>query len=149
MYIRPATRSDIEVIAQFQVLMAKETEDLELCPDTVLRGVAALFDSPSKGEYLIAELDDEVIGCLMLLPEWSDWRCGTVLWIHSVYVHPKARRKGVYRSLYAQVRERVEASAELRGIRLYVDERNKSAQKTYESLGMNGDHYKLYEWLKG
>jgi hypothetical protein len=42
----------------------------------------------------------------------------------------------------------VEADASLGGLRLYVDKRNISAQIVYESLGMNGEHYQLYEWLK-
>ncbi len=31
---------------------------------------------------------------------------------------------------------------------LYVDRRNVAAHKVYESLGMNGDHYQVFEWLK-
>jgi hypothetical protein len=31
------------------------------------------------------------------------------------------------------------------GLRLYVDERNTRAQKVYKALGMNGDHYRVFE----
>ncbi len=34
------------------------------------------------------------------------------------------------------------------GIRLYVDKSNISAQKTYTKVGMNGEHYQLFEWMK-
>ena len=149
MEVRKARRDEIELIANFQVLMAKETENLTLQKETVCKGVKALFEHPERGEYIVALRDGEVVGCLLLLPEWSDWRCGTVLWIHSVYVVEQARRQGVYTLLYENVKERVENNPELKGIRLYVDESNKKAQSTYEALGMNGDHYRLYEWLKG
>jgi len=33
-------------------------------------------------------------------------------------------------------------------LRLYVDKRNIRAQQVYESLGMNGEHYTTYEWMR-
>jgi len=36
----------------------------------------------------------------------------------------------------------------LNGIRLYADKTNVAAQKTYENLGMNQDHYVTFEWMK-
>jgi ribosomal protein S18 acetylase RimI-like enzyme len=146
--IRPGLLFDIDVIADFQVKMALETESLNLDPATVNLGVAAVFDDPAKGKYWLAELNNEVVGCLLTVPEWSDWRNGTVLWIHSVYVKEEARKMGVYRGLYQHLRGMVETSSDLRGLRLYVDKSNHRAQKVYESLGMNGEHYHLFEWMK-
>lgn len=146
--IRPGLLFDVDVIADFQIKMALETEDLKLDPETVHKGVAAVFDDPSKGKYWVAEAQGEVVGCLLTVPEWSDWRNGTVLWIHSVYVRPDHRKSGVYRKLYSHLREMVESSKDLRGIRLYVEKKNTAAQKVYESLEMSGEHYHLYEWLK-
>jgi ribosomal protein S18 acetylase RimI-like enzyme len=80
--------------------------------------------------------------------EWSDWRNGTVLWIQSVYVEKAFRGKGVYKMMYAFIRQMVEENADLCGIRLYVDKSNLPAQKVYESLDMNGEHYTVYEWMK-
>ena len=34
------------------------------------------------------------------------------------------------------------------GIRLYVDNKNEIAHKAYDSIGMDGDHYRVYEWMK-
>ena len=146
--IRPGLLFDIDVIAEYQVKMAWETEKLKLDPPTVVKGVTAVFDDPSKGKYWLAEADGVVVGCLLTVPEWSDWRNGTVLWIHSVYVHDAHRYAGVYRKLYQHLKEMVETSTELRGLRLYVDKSNERAQKVYEALGMSGEHYHLYEWLK-
>lgn len=146
--IRPGLLFDIPVISEYQIKMAFETENMKLDPPTVELGVSAVFDDPSKGKYWLAEVNGEVVGCLLTVPEWSDWRNGTVLWIHSVYVHPDFRKHGVYRKLYSHLKEMVETSKELRGLRLYVDKTNDKAQKVYEALGMSGEHYHLYEWLK-
>lgn len=146
--IRPGLLFDIDVIADFQVKMAFETENLKLDPATVNLGVSAVMDDPSKGKYWLAEVDGEVVGCLLTVPEWSDWRNGTVLWIHSVYVKPDFRQHGVFKSLYTHLKQMVVESPDLRGLRLYVDKTNLKAQKVYEVLGMSCEHYHLYEWLK-
>ena len=147
--VRPGQRADAIDIVNFQIWMAEETEDFELDRSTVEKGVAAVFDDPTKGAYWIAEADGKVAGCLLTVPEWSDWRNGTVLWIHSVYVIPEARRKGVFRALYEALRANVEASQDLRGLRLYVEHENERAQRTYEAMGMDGSHYKMFEWMRG
>jgi ribosomal protein S18 acetylase RimI-like enzyme len=149
--VRPAVPEDAPAIAGFQILMARETEGMELDPDTVAQGVAAVFADRSKGEYFVAETRervDSIVGCLMVTPEWSDWRNGTVLWIQSVYVVPEMRGRGVYRLLYEQMQARVAASPALRGIRLYVDKQNTAAQGVYARLGMTREHYELFEWMK-
>jgi len=147
--IREAHPRDAPVIVDFQIRMARATEDLELDFDTVTRGVAAVFADPAKGTYRVAEADGRVIASLLTTFEWSDWRNGTVLWIQSVYVLPEWRRRGIYRRLYEHLRREVETSPDLRGLRLYVDQRNTAAQEVYERLGMTKEHYQLYEWLKG
>lgn len=146
--VRPGLLFDIEIIADFQLKMALETENLKLDSDTVIKGVTAVMDDPSKGKYWVAEMNGEVTGCLLTVNEWSDWRNGTVLWIHSVYVLPHMRKSGVFKALYQHLKNMVSESPELRGLRLYVDKTNLNAQKVYESLGMSGEHYHLFEWLK-
>jgi len=100
------------------------------------------------GEKL-AELDGQIVASLLTVPEWSDWRNATVCWVHSVYVEPGARRKGVFSTMYRHLRERVEASADLAGLRLYTEHNNHTAKSVYESLGMSRERYLLYEWLAG
>jgi len=147
--IRPGLLFDIDIIADFQVKMAFETENMKLDPPTVNLGVTAVMDDPSKGKYWLAEVDGNVVGCLLTVPEWSDWRNGTVLWIHSVYVQPDFRKHGVFKALYSHLKEMVSDAPDLRGLRLYVDKTNTKAQKVYENLGMSGEHYHLFEWMKG
>ncbi len=146
--IRPGLLFDVDTIAHFQINMASETENLQLDPLIVKNGVSAVLDDPSKGKYWLAEINGQVVGCLLTIPEWSDWRNGTVLWIHSVYVVPQFRKMGVFKTLYSYLKESVLRSKDLRGLRLYVDKSNQVAQNVYHELGMNQDHYQLFEWMK-
>ncbi len=146
--IRKGKLSDTERIVELQVRMAQETEGLGLDKTVVGRGVHGVFQEPARGTYWVAEEKGKVVGVLLAIPEWSDWRGGTVLWIHSLYIIPQARRQGVFKKLYLNLKKQVEQAPELMGLRLYVDKRNKSAQEVYEKLGMSKEHYELYEWLK-
>ena len=148
MIVRDAKREEAATIVNFQLKIAMETEELALEPDVVERGVAAVFDDPSRGRYFVAEEDGVAVASLMVTQEWSDWRNGLVWWIQSVYVKPEFRRRGVFAQLYHHLKKQVEASDDIRGLRLYVDKRNVSAQKVYTMLGMNGSHYDTYEWMR-
>lgn len=145
---RDAVPADASAIIEFQIAMARETEDLELEREILTRGVDAVFANPSLGRYFVAESDGTVVGSLMITYEWSDWRNGNVWWIQSVYVPQSHRRRGIYAGLYQHVRAMVEAEPAIRGIRLYVDNRNKPAQEVYARLGMEGEHYRVFEWMK-
>lgn len=148
MRIRQANLSDKPVLKAFQKQMAYETEGLDLEDDLVSKGLEAILSDVTKGKYFVAEQDNNIIGCLMVTPEWSDWRNGTVWWIQSVFVKAEYRRKGIYRKLYQHIQDWVKENEEYKGIRLYVEKDNKIAQQVYSALGMDGEHYKLYEWMK-
>lgn len=148
MIVREATKNDIEQIVEFQLKMAHETENIKLHKPTVIKGVSAILNDSSKGKYYIAVIDETVVGSLLTTFEWSDWRNGTILWIQSVYVLQEFRRKGVYRNMYAHIKQLVLENSNLNGIRLYADKSNLPAHKTYEKLGMSADHYITFEWLK-
>ena len=146
--VREAKKSDACKIVEFQMAMALETESLELEKNVLTLGVNAVLEDPSKARYFIAEEGGNSIGMLMITLEWSDWRNGWVWWIQSVYTDPKYRGKGVYKLLYQYIKTHVQRSDNIRGIRLYVDKTNVTAQKVYKALGMNGDHYSTYEWMR-
>src|SRR5437879_3200742 len=112
--------ADVAAIVDFQVAMARETEELDLDREICTRGVQGVFDQPARGRYFLAERNGVVIASLMITYEWSDWRNGNVWWIQSVYVRPDFRGQRVYAGLYEHVKRLVEADESLRGIRLYV-----------------------------
>ena len=139
--IREAVASDAAQIAQYNALLAMESEGTRLAPDVAERGAEAMFADPSRGRYWLAEADGEVVGQLMLTYEWSDWRNGMVWWIQSVYVHGDFRRRGVFSALYRHVESLARQEPEVCGLRLYVERDNARAQSTYEALGMHTTNY--------
>ena len=86
----------------------------------------------------------QAVGQLSVTFEWSDWRGCMVWWIQSVYVAHDARNSGVFRALYAHVRQEAKANG-VGGLRLYVDTTNARAQAVYAAIGMNGEHYRVFE----
>ena len=136
--------ADIATIAQFQVDMALESEGTTLDAEQVLQGVTAAMNDSNRGRYFVARIGGQVIGSLMITREWSDWHNGWYWWVQSVYVVPEHRGKGVFRAIYAKVKE-LAAAEGVAQIRLYADRNNISAHKVYEKVGMEQCHYLMYE----
>jgi GNAT superfamily N-acetyltransferase len=144
--VREAVASDEASLFEGNLALARETEDLDLDRAELRAGVHAVLHASVGARYFVATHDTTgaVVGQLMITTEWSDWRNRPVWWIQSVYVWPDARRTGVYRALYEAVRARA-VSAGVAAVRLYVDNRNSRAQAVYARLGMDGNHYRVFE----
>jgi GNAT superfamily N-acetyltransferase len=143
--VRDACAADLAFLADCNAAMALETEHKTLDRALLERGVAAVFERPQRGFYLVAERAGERHGCLLVTYEWSDWRNGDWWWLQSVYVVPRARRGGVFRALHDEVWRRLRACTGAVGLRLYVERDNRHAQATYASLGMQETAYRLFE----
>jgi GNAT superfamily N-acetyltransferase len=142
--VRPATAGDLEAIVDGNLNLARESENVVLDVATLHEGVRALLEGRAPGRYWAAEEDGRVVGQLLITYEWSDWRNRMVWWIQSVYVAPDQRRRGVLTALYERVRREAK-EAGCGGLRLYVDNGNGRAQAAYTALGMNGEHYRVFE----
>ncbi len=142
--IRFATVDDAQSIADFQVAMAAETENKTLEPGKVLTAVESVFEDPQKGFYLVAEVEGEVVGSLMVTYEWSDWRNCNMLYIQSVFVKPPQRGNGLFSQMYHRVIELAKKENAMY-VRLYVETENEVAQRTYEKLGMKRMPYYMYD----
>lgn len=145
MNIRRAEADDIAVLVDFNLKMAAETEEKSLDRAVLTSGVSAVLNDSSKGFYLVAEKQANIIGGLLITFEWSDWRNKWFWWIQSVYVVEESRGEGVYRALYEKVRSMAEKQGDVCGFRLYVEHENTVAQNVYEKLGMNRSGYLMYE----
>lgn len=152
--IREAVADDADLLAQWAVAMALETEHKQLDPATVHAGVAAGIADAAKARYFVAvdealfagrETLAHAVGTLMLTREWSDWRNGDWWWIQSVYVPVEHRRSGVFSALYRDIERRARATPGVIGLRLYVEHDNASAQQTYAALGMQDAGYRILE----
>ena len=137
--------ADAERIAGYQEAMAQETEGRTLETSVVRAGVGAVFEDPSRGRYLVVEVDGAAAGSMLLTTEWSDWRNGAFWWIQSVYLEPAARGRGAFGALYRAVFAEARATAGVVGLRLYVEAENEHAQRVYSGLGMKTTSYRLFE----
>jgi len=143
--VRAATLADVKFLVEGNARMALETENLTLDRQRLRTGVEAVFADAERGFYLIAEVDGEPAGQMMITYEWSDWRNAVFWWIQSVYTVPKMRGRGVFKALYAAVEEMAEQRGGVCGLRLYVEAHNEAAQATYRRCGMSETVYRMFE----
>lgn len=143
--IRRALPADAAIVAEFNRLLALESEGKTLEANVLAAGVAAGLADPNKGVYFLAEENSAPIGQIMYTTEWSDWRNGWFWWIQSVYVCAEARRRGVFRALYEHVYQAARADGQVIGLRLYVEGNNHTAQETYRRMGMESAGYLLFQ----
>jgi GNAT superfamily N-acetyltransferase len=149
--IREARPSDRPAIAEFNRLLALETERKVLDPAILDRGVALALAEPERLRYWVAGIDQsaQLAGQAAVSREWSDWRNGWLWWLQSVYIAAPFRGRGIFRAIFRHIRDEAHADAEVIGLRLYVEDDNLPAQRTYQSLGMKPAPYSVYEdlWL--
>jgi ribosomal protein S18 acetylase RimI-like enzyme len=143
--IRAADTGDLEVITDFNARLAAETEGKTLDRLTLRKGVSQVLGDAAKGTYLVATVQDEVVGQVLLTTEWSDWRNGYFWWIQSVYIRTDWRGRKVFTLLYEEVTRRAQNAGNVCGLRLYVEHENARAQSTYRKLGMSETSYRLFE----
>ena len=116
---------------------------LTLSKSTLASGFKAVFDDANRGTYWVAVDDSGVIGQLLITFEWSDWRNGQIWWIQSVYVWPRVRRQGIFRTLLAAVTQKAQ-KAEVVELRLYAETNNEKAHQTYLNQGFETGHYQVF-----
>jgi len=144
MKIRKAKICDAEKIAQNNVLMAKESEKINIEFKTTFDAVKNLISHPKNGFYVIVEDNNEILGQLMITFEWSDWRNKQIWWIQSVYISKKMRRKGIFKNLFGKIKEMADDQNVVE-LRLYVHNKNTNAIETYDHVGMKQAPYKFFQ----
>ncbi|NOT02563.1 MAG: GNAT family N-acetyltransferase [Phycisphaerales bacterium] len=142
--VRPATIADLDLIVEFNIALAHESEDTVLDPAIVRRGVDWALHHPDELPYYVVETGGRVVAQCAHSREWSDWQNGWLWWLQSVYVHPDHRGRKLFRRLFDHIADLAAARCDVCEIRLYVDTHNDSAQRVYEKLGMNPAGYLVY-----
>jgi GNAT superfamily N-acetyltransferase len=143
--IRQATPADAATIAEYNLVLAAESEDRALDPTLLARGVRLLLADTDRGRYWVAEAGGGIVGQCMVTTEWSDWSAGRYWWLQSVYVVPAWRGRGVLRALWNHVLAEARALGDVASVRLYVERDNLGARQAYERLGMEETPYLVYE----
>lgn len=142
---REATADDLHVISDFNCRLAQETEGKALSAKTVQDGVRRGLQQGDEVQYFVAVDGDTIVGQIMLTREWSDWRDGWAVWIQSVYVHADYRGQGVFRQLFEHVKTILQQQPDVIMIRLYVEQDNTTAMRSYDKLGFVDPGYKVME----
>lgn len=145
--VRKAQSKDIDIIAKHNILLARETENVNLKFDRVAEGVEAVMNDPEKGFYLVVEKEGTLVGQLFITYEWSDWRNKYIWWIQSVYIDVNFRGQKIFSFLYNYLKNLARHKKDVSFLRLYVDNSNMSGKKVYESLGMIKSEYEIYQEL--
>ena len=145
MQIRRATLIDAERIAQNNVKLADEIENMHVNYAAALSGTKTLLQNNDKGFYLVAEEEQSLIGQMMITYEWSDWRNKIIWWIHRIYVDKSWRHAGVFKQMLQELAS-LAAHHDVFTIRLYVLQENIDAIKIYEKMGMRLQPFLIYQY---
>jgi GNAT superfamily N-acetyltransferase len=143
--VRDATPDDADLIADYNRLLALESENKSLDMSVLTAGVRHGLARPELCRYFIATAGGKPVGTTMLTFELTDWRDGVIWWLQSVYVETDYRRHGVFRTIFAHIEALARRTPEVRGLRLYVHRDNQRAMRTYERVGMTKAEYEVYE----
>jgi GNAT superfamily N-acetyltransferase len=132
--IRPGRREDAPAI----LALVRALADYEKLPGpddaACARLVEDAFGAAPRYELLVAELDGQVSAYAIFFPTYSTFRARPTLFLEDLFVHPRARRRGVATALLAHLR----GLAEARGCGRFewnVLDWNVDAQKLYAGVG--------------
>ena len=143
-FVREAEQSDVSTLIECNLSLADETESISLDKNILRLGIEKALEL-NDCRYLVAELDNKIVGQTMLTSEWSDWRNGVIWWMQSVYVNPDYRKRGVFQSILKYIENLAEKTLEVKALRLYVMDDNQIARRAYQNLGIKNSSYLVYE----
>ena len=135
--VRNANINDLEKIVEFIVAEASDAEGIAKAPDKILNGVKTGIENPSIARYWVLEnTTEELVGCVSVVKEWSDWNCAFYWWIQSMYIRPGYRGKGLMKELLREVKH-AGIKEDAPELRLYVHRDNKRATRVCQKPGFS------------
>jgi len=143
-FVREAVQSDVPTLIEYNLSLAYETESILLDKNVLRLGIEKALER-NDVSYIVAELDNKIVGQTMITSEWSDWRNAVIWWIQSVYVNPDYRKRGVFQNILKYIEKLAEETPEIKALRLYVIDDNQIARRAYQNLGMKNSGYLVYE----
>lgn len=139
--IRPARRDDgpafvelIRALAQFEKLTGPDdAAAARLCADA--------FAERPRFELLVAESEGDLVAYALFFQTYSTFLARPTLFLEDLFVHPRARRRGLATAMMARLRE-LAAERGCGRFEWMVLDWNEGAQKLYDGLGAA----RLDEW---
>ena len=144
--VRNAILDDLDNLVEFVVAEANEAEGITKSSEIVLNGIKAGLENPNIARYWVLENENqEPVGSVSVVKEWSDWNCAFYWWIQSMFLQPSYRGKGLMNKLLQEVK--IEAMTEgAIELRLYVHRSNKRAINAYKKVGFCNSDYNMMIW---
>jgi ribosomal protein S18 acetylase RimI-like enzyme len=141
--IRRAQLKDLDKLTLFVQNEARESEGLDIDKETLRKGVeTALRDENIAFYWVLVDKDDEPLGNISALREWSNFHAGFYWWIQSMYILPEYRGQGYSSQLFDAVSTKIQAQGGIE-LRLLVHKNNKRAIKAYTKTGFSELEYKI------
>jgi GNAT superfamily N-acetyltransferase len=133
--------ADLDKLISLTVLEAQEAEEIDLSPESVRRGLLAALKNDTLGIYwILTKENDEVIGNVSAIKEWSNWNGGYYWWIQSLFIQPEFRGAGLRQRLIDTVKEEAQREGGLE-LRFYAHSTNIRAIRAYKKSGFSGSDY--------
>ncbi len=146
--IRKAVMSDLNILTDFSLLIAEETEGKKLDASIVEIGIEKVLLDSTVGQIFVAHDVDMVIGCFMLNGrEWSEWRNGFLLWLTGTYITVDYRRMGVRKALYDHACDWAKSQPDVKGLRGYRHKSNNAIHSAEITGGMQETEYRINELI--
>lgn len=141
--VRRARLTDLERLVEFTLSEAREAEGISKNSETARHGIRAALEDESFAVYWVLQRsDEEVVGNISVVREWSNWNAGYYWWIQSLYIMPEHRGRGLLNKLIKTVREAAKQAQAL-DLRLYVNKNNERAIKAYLKSGFMDSAYRI------
>jgi GNAT superfamily N-acetyltransferase len=141
--IRRANLTDLGQLVEFTLREAKEAEGISKDNEIVRRGIRTALEDESVAVYWVVQSkNNETVGNISVVKEWSNWNAGYYWWIQSMYIKPEYRGRGLMKMLIQTVRESARQGQAL-DLRLYVHKKNGRAIRAYVKSGFIDADYRI------
>jgi len=141
--IRRATHDDLDVLVDFALHEAKETEGCDADPRRLRLGVKSGLEGSAPATYWMAESQNaKPVGEISVVTEWSNFRGGYYWWVQSLFIVPEHRGTGLVDLLLDFVAAESRAADAL-DLRLYVLQSNHRAIASYRRCGFEVAPYTI------
>ena len=136
--IREARSPDLPALGR----LFDEYRQFYKLPADLERATGYISARLAAGDSVVLAAEDEsaqLLGFTQLYPTWCSLLAGPVYVLYDLYVLPRARRRGVARSLLEAAAQRAGREGKLR-MTISNAKTNVNAQALYESLGWERDN---------
>ena len=141
--VRNPNLNDLKYLVEFIAAEANEAEGVHKASAKMINGIKTGLENPSIARYWVLENENqEPVGSVSVVKEWSDWNCGFYWWIQSMYLLPNHRGKGLMNELLQEVKNAAKKEDAIE-LRLYVHKDNKRAIKAYQKAGFSESDYNM------